>query len=75
MLSPFLNIDGSPLSDPVLGHGGTGVVVRRDGTAVKLPLKHIGHDDEDTRANCEVIEREKRYPPTTTWLRRCCTLL
>ena len=36
----LLNPDGSPLRDPVLGMGRTGVVVRRDDTALKLPLKY-----------------------------------
>lgn len=34
----LLRPDGTPLADPILGKGGSGVVVQRDGTAVKLPL-------------------------------------
>ncbi|KAK2812555.1 hypothetical protein FQN50_001199 [Emmonsiellopsis sp. PD_5] len=59
MSSPFLNLDGTPLCDPVLGHGGTGVVVRRGGAAVKLPLRYIGDNDDDTQANCLVIKHEE----------------
>ncbi|EGC44025.1 conserved hypothetical protein [Histoplasma capsulatum var. duboisii H88] len=59
MSSPFLNLDGTPLCDPVLGHGGTGVVIQRDGIAVKLPLRYIGDNDDDTQANCLVIKHEE----------------
>ncbi|PGH36220.1 NEK protein kinase [[Emmonsia] crescens] len=59
MSSPFLNLDGTPLCDPVLGYGGTGVVVRRGGAAVKLPLRYISDNDDDTQTNCHVIKHEK----------------
>lgn len=36
----LLRPDGTPLSDPVIGKGSSGVVVQRDGTAVKLPLRY-----------------------------------
>ncbi|OJD14941.1 NEK protein kinase [Emergomyces pasteurianus Ep9510] len=59
MSSPFLNLDGTPLCDPVLGHGGTGVVVQRGDIAVKLPLRYISDNDDDTQANCLVIKHEE----------------
>ena len=36
---PLLDIDGSLLRDPILGMGRSGVVIRRDNIALKLPLK------------------------------------
>ncbi|OJD18832.1 hypothetical protein AJ78_01164 [Emergomyces pasteurianus Ep9510] len=72
--SPFLNLDGTPLCDPVLGHGGTGVVVQRDGIAVKLPLRYIDDNDDDTQANCLVIKHEEdvyQQPQDSDGVERC----
>jgi hypothetical protein len=35
-----LQPNGKPLDEPILGLGRTGVVVQREGYAVKLPLKY-----------------------------------
>jgi hypothetical protein len=36
----LLQPDGTPLQKPILGFGRTGVIVQREGHAVKLPLKY-----------------------------------
>lgn len=64
----LLSPDGSPLQDHVLGMGRTGVVVQRDGTALKLPLKYstVGSNEppiEDFKASADIsyesLQREK----------------
>jgi hypothetical protein len=59
-INPFgmaLELDG--IRYPVIGSGGSGVVVLRGTTAVKLPKSYMrGCDDEDDE-EAEVIQREK----------------
>lgn len=64
----LLSPDGSLLQDHVLGMGRTGVVVQRNGTALKLPLKYstAGPNDapiEDFKASADIsyesLRREK----------------
>ncbi|KAG5288128.1 hypothetical protein I7I48_10233 [Histoplasma ohiense] len=59
MFSSFLNLDGTPLCDSVLDHSRTGVVVRRGDITVKLPLRYIGDNNDNTQANCLVIKHEE----------------
>lgn len=59
----FLHLDGSPVYDTILGFGNTGIVVRRDGHAVKLPLKWAFETDDtdDTSTpeqNLQIIKHE-----------------
>ncbi|KZF26148.1 kinase-like protein [Xylona heveae TC161] len=55
----FIHQDGTPIRDPIIGMGGSGVVIRQENIAVKLPL--ICTEDESTRNGwaVEIIEREK----------------
>ncbi|KAF2453042.1 hypothetical protein BDY21DRAFT_417412 [Lineolata rhizophorae] len=58
----------TPLKDPILGQGKTGVVVRRGNTALKLPLKHstagLSKDHVElfntyADMSCEALQHEK----------------
>ena len=57
--------DGTPLLDPILGMGGSGVVVQRDGYALKLPWKHCitgpcgAYAKQDETEALEILEHEK----------------
>lgn len=58
--SLFLGLDSEPLHDSeVLGYGRTGVVIRRDDLAIKIPLRHPWSSDTDVQSNMEVIAREQ----------------
>ncbi len=51
----LLQPNGTPLQEPILGLGRTGVVVQRDGYAVKLPLKYrLAGPDETNIEQAEV---------------------
>ncbi|KAE8349882.1 hypothetical protein BDV28DRAFT_160117 [Aspergillus coremiiformis] len=57
--SLLITLDGEPLHDSeTLGYGRTGVVISRDHSAVKLPLRHPWSSDSDVQSNMEVIEHE-----------------
>jgi hypothetical protein len=61
-INPFgmaLELDG--IRCPVIGSGGSGVVVLRGTTAVKLPKSYMGgcYDDDDDDEEAEVIQWEK----------------
>lgn len=65
----LLRPDGTPLSDPIVGTGRSGVVVQREGTAVKLPLSYgILEGGEREKENLDhksivskaAVEQEKR---------------
>jgi hypothetical protein len=59
---PLLDIDGSPLRDHILGMGRSGVVVRHDNMALKLPLKFsttgLSEADIEHYNMCADISRE-----------------
>lgn len=55
----YFDLDGRPLRDLLLGFGGSGVVVERDGIAVKLPRRKNGDSPEQIARNRRFIEHEK----------------
>ncbi len=64
----LLHPDGTPLQGPILGFGRTGVVVQREGHAVKFPMRHGAAEPSPALAErleinadmaCESIEHEK----------------
>lgn len=55
----YLDLDGTPLRGRLLGVGGSGVVVERDGTAFKLPRRRSGDSQEQIARNHRFIEHEK----------------
>ncbi|KAF9895307.1 hypothetical protein FE257_000211 [Aspergillus nanangensis] len=60
MSSPFLTIQGDPISeDQVLGSGRSGVVIVRDGLAVKTPLRWLWSSDYDVEMNILSLRREQ----------------
>jgi serine/threonine protein kinase len=60
MSSPFVDLDGIPIpGNEVLGYGRTGIVVRRQDTAVKMPIRYSDSTDDDVASNAEVIKREQ----------------
>ncbi|KAL1967208.1 hypothetical protein VTN77DRAFT_3499 [Rasamsonia byssochlamydoides] len=60
MFHNYLNLDGTPLRDRLLGVGGAGVVVQRGETAVKLPRRRKGDSHQQTARNCRFIAHEKQ---------------
>jgi hypothetical protein len=58
----LLDIDGTPLRDLILGGGRSGVVVRRNDIALKLPLEYsitgLSEDDIEHYRTCADISRE-----------------
>jgi hypothetical protein len=61
MSSPFVDLDGSPISlSRVLGYGRTGVVISRDDTtAVKIPIRWVGDTSSDFDMNLVSLRREQ----------------
>ncbi|OJD19138.1 serine/threonine protein kinase [Emergomyces pasteurianus Ep9510] len=58
--SPFVDLDGNAIpNNQVLGYGRSGLVVFRDGMAVKMPLRYMSTTDDDVNINIEVIQREQ----------------
>ncbi|KAI9728910.1 MAG: hypothetical protein M1834_007168 [Cirrosporium novae-zelandiae] len=64
----LLQPDGSPIQEPILGIGRTGVIVQHSGTALKLPLKYrtaglskpsIRYWNNQTEISHESLRREK----------------
>lgn len=60
--SPFLDLkDNSVPADHILGYGGTGLVVLKNDTAVKIPLKWVNTStQDDVNSNLEVLLREQQ---------------
>ncbi|KAJ0425967.1 kinase-like protein [Aspergillus carlsbadensis] len=60
MSSQFLDLSGDPiLEEHLLGYGRSGVVILKDGVAVKLPLRYPYTSDVDVDENITVIKREQ----------------
>lgn len=60
MSSQFVDLDGKPIpGEQILGYGRSGLVVLRDGTAVKIPIRYNSSSDDDVQLNIEVIQREQ----------------
>lgn len=60
MSSPFIDLHDNPISAlEVLGHGGTGLVILRDGMAEKIPLRYRSSTDDDVESNIQVIQHEQ----------------
>lgn len=58
--SLFIDLTGDPIPDnKIIGYGGSGVVVRRDGWAVKIPRRHPLTCDEDLQSNIKVLRHEQ----------------
>ncbi|EAW24606.1 putative protein kinase [Aspergillus fischeri NRRL 181] len=58
--SLFIDLDGQPIPDSeILGYGRSGVVMLRNGLAVKTPLRHPWSTEDDVQLNVEVIQREQ----------------
>ncbi|RLL96763.1 hypothetical protein CFD26_100860 [Aspergillus turcosus] len=58
--SLFIDLDGQPIPDSeTLGYGRSGVVILRNGLAVKMPLRHPWSSEDDFQVNVEVIQREQ----------------
>ncbi|OJJ42430.1 hypothetical protein ASPZODRAFT_76868 [Penicilliopsis zonata CBS 506.65] len=58
--SLFIDLDHQPIREnDTLGYGRSGVVILRDGLAVKIPLRHPWSTDIDFEINMGVIHREQ----------------
>ncbi|GCB20421.1 tyrosine-protein kinase JAK3 [Aspergillus awamori] len=58
--SLFIDLDGQPIPDrEILGYGRSGVVILRDGLAVKTPLRDLWSSEDDVQVNLEVLQREQ----------------
>jgi serine/threonine protein kinase len=55
----FIDVNGEPLQGPILGMGGAGVVVARDGIAVKVPKLQPDDDLKKVLRNLTFIDHEK----------------
>jgi serine/threonine protein kinase len=61
MSSQFLDVSGRRiLEEDLLGYGRSGVVILKDGVAVKLPLRYPYTSDAEVDENIAVIQREQR---------------
>ncbi|KAM5471073.1 hypothetical protein MferCBS49748_002264 [Microsporum ferrugineum] len=60
MSSPVLDLDGRSIpQEQILGYGRSGLVIRVEDTALKIPLRYIRSNDDDVEINTEVIQREQ----------------
>ncbi|EGD90706.2 serine/threonine protein kinase [Trichophyton rubrum D6] len=60
MSSPVLDLDGiSVPQEQILGYGRSGLVIRVENTALKIPLRYIRSSDDEVEINTEVIQREQ----------------
>lgn len=60
MSSPFVDLDGTPISSTqILGYGRTGLVIRREDIAIKIPIRWSKDTDSDYQVNIETIHREQ----------------
>jgi hypothetical protein len=60
MSSPFADLDGILIPGiEVLGYSRTGIVVRRQDTAVKIPIRYSDSTDNNVVSNNKVIKREQ----------------
>ncbi|KAL5337962.1 serine/threonine-protein kinase HT1 [Aspergillus crustosus] len=56
----FIDLEGNPIPDElILGYGGTGVVIRFNDRAVKLPCRHPFSSPADFQGNICVIRHEQ----------------
>lgn len=67
----FLDLEGGKiLESELLGYGGTGVVILRDGMAIKMPLRRSRSSEADVREKLKVIRIEqdvyRRLSPSQT---------
>lgn len=61
MFSPFVDLDGTPISSAqILGYGRTGQVIRREYIAVKVPIRWSKDTDSVFQVNIETIQREQK---------------
>lgn len=60
MSSMFLDLDGNPIpEDQVIGYGGSGVVLLRNGVAVKTPIRYSHSTDADVETYIGSLQREQ----------------
>lgn len=60
MTTRFVDLESNPIpDDQVLGYGGSGVVLLRDGLAIKTPLRFNWSIGEEVEANVEALKREQ----------------
>lgn len=58
--SLFIDLNGNPIPDNnIIGYGGSGVVVRRDGWAVKIPRRQPRSCEADLQSNIKVLQHEQ----------------
>ena len=58
--SPVLELDGiAAPQEQILGYGRSGLVIRVENTALKIPLRYIRSSDDEVEINTEVIQREQ----------------
>uniref|UniRef100_A0A093XY66 Serine/threonine-protein kinase HT1 n=1 Tax=Talaromyces marneffei PM1 TaxID=1077442 RepID=A0A093XY66_TALMA len=58
--SLFIDLSGNPIpDDDIIGYGGSGVVVRRDGWAIKIPRRHPWSCEADLQSNIKVLQHEQ----------------
>lgn len=60
MSSMFLDLDGNRIPENlVLGYGGSGLVLLRNGVAVKTPVRYSHSTDADVETYIGTIQREQ----------------
>ncbi|EZF28820.1 serine/threonine protein kinase [Trichophyton interdigitale MR816] len=60
MSSPVLDLAGNSVPQAqILGYGRSGLVIRVENAALKIPLRYIRSSDDEVEINTEVIQREQ----------------